>query len=78
MRNAELGNGCVYWLKWRFPWRKNGLAGASGFRMAMAEKEATWVITKKEFFEPAKSAVFWQVLTITEKHRFRLIKTGAL
>ena len=41
----------------------------AGFRIAMAEKRPTWVITKKVFFDPSKNAVFLHFLKIAEKRR---------
>jgi hypothetical protein len=44
--------------------------------MAMAEKRPVLVITKKEFFAPAKNAVFWQILTIISERSFQRMNTG--
>ena len=69
-RSTESWNGCIHWLKWRFRGCENGLAGAPEFRIAMAEKRATWVITKKVFFQPSKKPIFLQFLKIVIKYSF--------
>ncbi len=78
MRIVGSWNGCIHWLRLWFSWFRNGLEGAPGFRIAMAEKEGTWVITKKVFSASRKNHFFLLFLTIAEKRRFRSIKTGVL
>jgi hypothetical protein len=62
MRSAELGRACVYWLLLRFGGSKGDRICRAGGRRSDAEKGGTWVITKKEFFDPSQNTVFWQIL----------------
>jgi len=47
-------------------------------RRSVAEKEPTWAITKKLFFDPEKNTLFSQILKTGKKCSFQPMKPGEL